>query len=131
MDLIDRYEAKALGRKRFFTGQPCLRGHEAPRYTSNGACVECQNFKTPSKLKPSPVHYLPERALFFGNCEGATATLREAIAVFRYMEIYGWHLTALKALRADPALFTKLSGPREAYDTMFAAAARAQVEAMK
>jgi len=35
-----RAEAKALGAKQYFTGQPCSRGHIAPRKTK-GACVEC------------------------------------------------------------------------------------------
>ena len=39
--MISRAEAQALGLKKFFTGQPCRRGHVAERYTNGGACVEC------------------------------------------------------------------------------------------
>ncbi len=35
-----RKEAKALGATHYFTGEPCVRGHIAPRKTK-GACVEC------------------------------------------------------------------------------------------
>jgi len=35
-----RQEAKAIGAKYYFTGEPCKRGHIAPRKTK-GACVEC------------------------------------------------------------------------------------------
>lgn len=35
-----RAEAKALGAKYYFTGEPCKHGHIAPRKTK-GACVEC------------------------------------------------------------------------------------------
>ena len=35
-----RAEAKALGAKHYFTGEPCKHGHIAPRKTK-GACVEC------------------------------------------------------------------------------------------
>jgi hypothetical protein len=35
-----RKEAKALGATHYFTGEPCVRGHVAPRKTK-GACVEC------------------------------------------------------------------------------------------
>lgn len=35
-----RSEAKALGAKFYFTGEPCKHGHIAPRKTK-GACVEC------------------------------------------------------------------------------------------
>lgn len=35
-----RAEAKALGAKHYFTGEPCKHGHIAPRKTK-GACLEC------------------------------------------------------------------------------------------
>jgi 5-methylcytosine-specific restriction endonuclease McrA len=35
-----RKEAKATGASHYFTGEPCVRGHVAPRKTK-GACVEC------------------------------------------------------------------------------------------
>lgn len=35
-----RAEAKAIGATHYFTGQPCNRGHIAPRKTK-GVCVEC------------------------------------------------------------------------------------------
>lgn len=34
--------ARKLGLKRYNSGKPCLRGHVAPRYVSNGRCVKCQ-----------------------------------------------------------------------------------------
>lgn len=38
--LKTRKEAKALGASHYFTGEPCSRGHVAPR-KPKGACVEC------------------------------------------------------------------------------------------
>lgn len=35
-----RKEAKAIGATHYFTGEPCVRGHVAPRKTK-GACIEC------------------------------------------------------------------------------------------
>lgn len=35
-----RAEAKQLGAKHYFTGEPCVRGHIAPRKTK-GSCIEC------------------------------------------------------------------------------------------
>lgn len=35
-----RVEAKAMGAKHYFTGEPCKHGHIAPRKTK-GACTEC------------------------------------------------------------------------------------------
>ncbi|QOD65824.1 HNH endonuclease [Ochrobactrum sp. MT180101] len=37
-----KMEAKAIGSKHFFTGEPCKRGHISKRYTSTGQCAECQ-----------------------------------------------------------------------------------------
>lgn len=34
-------DAKEKGLTRFFTGEPCRRGHVAERYTSNQCCVQC------------------------------------------------------------------------------------------
>ena len=39
--IIGRDEAKALGLKRFFTGEPCKHGHVAERYVGRYGCVEC------------------------------------------------------------------------------------------
>ena len=35
-----RKEAKAIGAKYYYTGEPCSRGHVAPRKTK-GCCIEC------------------------------------------------------------------------------------------
>lgn len=42
-DMISRAEAKRLGLKRFFDGEPCKNGHVCERYTRQGQCVECNN----------------------------------------------------------------------------------------
>lgn len=41
MEKITRADAQAKGLKRFFTGEPCMRGHIAERQTTNGRCFEC------------------------------------------------------------------------------------------
>jgi 5-methylcytosine-specific restriction endonuclease McrA len=45
--IISRDEASAQGLKRFFTGEPCYRGHVAERYVKTRACVACalENYK--------------------------------------------------------------------------------------
>lgn len=45
MDLISRADALNKGFKHYFNGGPCLRGHVARRYVTNGACVDCLNEK--------------------------------------------------------------------------------------
>lgn len=39
---IDYHTAHALGLPRFFTGEPCIKGHIAERWTSSRSCVECR-----------------------------------------------------------------------------------------
>jgi hypothetical protein len=39
--IISRSEAMALCLPRYFTGEPCCKGHIAERVTSNGNCREC------------------------------------------------------------------------------------------
>lgn len=42
MNITDRRQAAAEGKKRYFTGEPCSQGHKAERYVSTGNCVACQ-----------------------------------------------------------------------------------------
>jgi hypothetical protein len=41
IEIISREDARAKGLVRFFTGEPCKRGHTAERLVSRGNCVEC------------------------------------------------------------------------------------------
>ena len=43
MQIINRADALAQGLKRYFTGEPCKRGHVALRYAHSGICVLCAN----------------------------------------------------------------------------------------
>ncbi len=36
-----RSEAKAVGSRLYFTGDPCRNGHISPRYTRQSQCIEC------------------------------------------------------------------------------------------
>lgn len=46
--LLTRAEAKLAGLKRYFTGDPCSRGHIAERQVSNKTCVDCGRLKKKS-----------------------------------------------------------------------------------
>lgn len=48
-----RAEAKALGEKWYFTGQPCKHGHIEDRLTSDGKCRECGNEKVRARDRES------------------------------------------------------------------------------
>jgi hypothetical protein len=49
-----RAEAKVIGSKRYFTGNPCKHGHVVERYASDGACAECARVKLKSKYESDP-----------------------------------------------------------------------------
>lgn len=38
----NRNEAMLRGKKHYWTGKPCKRGHIAGRYINNGVCMECR-----------------------------------------------------------------------------------------
>lgn len=42
MEIVSRHDACAAGSKRFYTGEPCVRGHDAERMVSDGKCVVCK-----------------------------------------------------------------------------------------
>lgn len=44
--VIDRETAIMAGLKKYFTGEPCLHGHIAPRRTHGSACTECGRIQT-------------------------------------------------------------------------------------
>lgn len=41
--IITREQARERGIKRYFTGDPCPRGHICERWASNAKCVECSH----------------------------------------------------------------------------------------
>lgn len=46
MELITRKEAKAIGLKNYFTGEPCKYGHIDLRKVDSGQCIECKRIAT-------------------------------------------------------------------------------------
>ncbi len=61
----ERFQAAAQGSKRYFTGEPCKRGHVADRFTSNGGCTECVNLKVISLREERPNTAMPVGPLVF------------------------------------------------------------------
>jgi hypothetical protein len=41
IDVVSRADAKAIGLSKYFTGEPCLRGHISTRNTKSGRCHAC------------------------------------------------------------------------------------------
>lgn len=46
MDIISREEARVKGLIRYFTGNPCKRGHVCEHHTKSGTCILCGNQKS-------------------------------------------------------------------------------------
>lgn len=53
MNIKQRSIAIADGDKKYFTGHPCIHGHNSPRYTLSGICCACNaaNAKKSAKIK--------------------------------------------------------------------------------
>jgi hypothetical protein len=67
-EVIDRHTAKSQGRKDYFTGVPCNRGHISLRWIRSGRCRECAVSDTQkwrkdgsSKYIKHPYKILPDR----------------------------------------------------------------------
>src|SRR5882672_2141911 len=62
MQVISRKQARTQNLKRYFTGNPCPKGHVSERRVSAGGCVECGNAhslayqrkKLPTPTRPRP-----------------------------------------------------------------------------
>lgn len=42
---ITKSDAKAQGFTYYYTGKPCIRGHDSPRWVCDGHCVKCKDDK--------------------------------------------------------------------------------------
>jgi len=51
------------GKKRYFTGEPCSKGHIAERFVSNGHCVECKKEQGAVYRRKNGVQSIEERKL--------------------------------------------------------------------
>ena len=54
VDNLTMKEAIALGRTRYFTGEPCLHGHIVERLVSNRSCIECAAHRKHAWNKAEP-----------------------------------------------------------------------------
>lgn len=84
-ELIKRKAAFDLGRKRYYTGRPCVNGHTMERYVSTGVCVGCtrQASKQFARVKNGATMRLtvlchPEDAHLFRDLAAALQAGRDA-----------------------------------------------------
>ena len=73
--IVKRSDAKAIGLKYYFTGNPCIKGHVDKRQTSNGICHSCRVEKNREYM----------RALAISDPERVRAT--NAIASTTYRKV--------------------------------------------
>lgn len=104
--LISRDQAHSQGLKRFYTGEPCKRGHVCERFTCNGGCVRCMQFMTPNRKNGAKGNNVgwPAVGLVF-TVPGVLP--EEMEAAFRMMESNGWHNHCVLEMRKDPTLLEK------------------------
>lgn len=51
---VTRIEAAKLGLPRYFTGEPCKKGHISKRVTLTGHCMECDRERRRIYIKSNP-----------------------------------------------------------------------------
>lgn len=108
---ISREDAHSQGLKRYYTGEPCKRGHTCERFTCNTGCVMCMNWASPKRKLAGPQGRnvgWPKVGLVFRSSD---LLPEEAHAAFRYIEENGWHDAAVLAIRKDPTLLAKYTTP--------------------
>lgn len=75
---ISRDEARTQGLNKYYTGEPCKKGHTAERYVANSTCCVCaMNSAYRSKLKQ-----LAE----FGDIRRKVDNLRDQLALARSLK---------------------------------------------
>ena len=77
MEIVTHYSAKSQGLTRYFTGEPCRKGHVAQRMVSNRYCCECKRLRENSNQ--SRVSYRKRR--YDDNRERLLADAKERYAI--------------------------------------------------
>lgn len=54
LKVLSREDALVRKQVRFYTGVPCLHGHDSERYVGGGGCVQCQLLSQRGLLKDTP-----------------------------------------------------------------------------
>ncbi len=68
MEIISRDEAERQGKRHYYTGKVCKRGHLAPRFVTNAACTQCQNRHVVHTLSAPNVATPPTPYAFPNEC---------------------------------------------------------------
>jgi 5-methylcytosine-specific restriction endonuclease McrA len=68
-----RQEAIAIDSKKYFTGEPCVYGHIAPRYTRTRICAVCSTLHKKKAFEDNPGHARELKAKFRAENPGVHA----------------------------------------------------------
>jgi hypothetical protein len=81
MDVISREAAKAKGLKRYYTGVPCTRGHDAERKVASYDCCQCESDRKDAHRKKNPENDLARSKSYYArNREARVKYAAERIA---------------------------------------------------
>lgn len=77
LEKIGRRAAILAGSKRYFTGEPCLHGHVAERFTTSARCVRCAGISLRAARKKNP-EAIAEKARLYrrANSQRISARVR-------------------------------------------------------
>jgi len=96
-EIISRKDALAKGLKKYFTGQPCLKGHVAERRTlSPCECVECCRFEIKLPTRSEQARQRAEK-LTMSDCGSGAKTIEKGIDLIKSNGKIesGWKITGL------------------------------------
>lgn len=105
MKIVSRAEARALGLKRYFTGEPCKYGHIAERNTKKSTCLACkaeagriETAANPEALKAyRHAYYLANIERHRERCKAYAEAHREELKQY-HAEYYAANRERLRAL---------------------------------
>lgn len=62
--IISREEAKGLGLKRYYTGEPCAEGHYSEKCVKNNDCIKCRHTRQRDKRESETPEQRQARLLY-------------------------------------------------------------------
>lgn len=106
--IVTRLDAKASGKKRYFTGDPCKHGHIAERFVSTTACVSCDREASKKYANSNrEVMRIKQRARYAADPEKMRAKMAKHVAANLEkikQRKRAWRMANIEKIRADAAL---------------------------
>lgn len=117
MEVISRSEAKAAGKLRYFTGEPCKYGHLCERLVSNWGCLTCACEKEKRKYANDPVHR--ERTKQKDSARGNYFAAYRAAKRDHYLQLLAaWRSANRSRAREQSRRWRQANKPKKAEEAM-------------